>query len=62
MDFTLLMSCFRPFHLLPFSLFIAQTGSFNGILNNFCPLLICRFPSLLRFSSKFAYRTNGLKL
>lgn len=62
MDFTLLMSCFRPFHLLPFSLFIAQTGSFNGILNNFCPLLICHFPSLLINTGMFAYRTDGLIL
>ena len=45
-----------------FSLFTAQTGSFNSILNNFCPLLICHFPSLLINTSMFAYRTNGLIL
>lgn len=54
---------FHSFHILVFiSLFIAQISCFCIILNKFCPLLNCHFPSLLINTSMFVYRTNGLKL
>ncbi len=57
------ISRFPFFHILVFiSLFIAQISCVCIILNKFCPLLNCHFPSLLINTSMFAYRTNGLKL
>ncbi|OUQ67199.1 hypothetical protein DW785_00725 [Bacteroides xylanisolvens] len=61
--FTFSISRFPFFHILVFIfLFIAQISCFCVILNKFCPLLNCHFPSLLINTSMFAYRTNGLKL